>query len=524
MKKFTLLILLSLFLSTGNVRGTGIDSLNLTSSFITLGDTWYTDYFTNYYVYTNYSFFKDENGGLHAVFISNYELYYCNSMDGGVNWETEQIVSTHDGDFKEAVIYVNEDGKPFIAATVNPYFDYGNPTGISYGDEFRYSVYYFYQLEGNWVEEEVYNSTLDPQWSGNYGIRVNELYQNLEGEMVLMGSRYGWYTYGGQIWEFVRGESEWQEPNLIQNYSDTPVDHATEVSRSYLKDDGTRYIMYSRPYNASGILELVYIHNTDGSWSEPTLLTNDMINHSAWDISISSDQDLYLIHYSNDPAPHINMMTDFEESVELNVDLSMVDTIQAAKIHITKDNILDLLVYPFNTDTVILFASEDFGTTWSDPMYLQRKDFPGVLPNCDQFSDQGSDLEFIRVTRVSSTEPYGPDSLFYNHIEQINTTALGIADYEKLDPKLSVYPNPFSDIVTINFLLNRASELSIRIYNLHGKVVYDESYQGVIGENRIQEDLSDLDSGSYIIEVIETDNPDKTMQRSSLKVLKLTGR
>jgi hypothetical protein len=254
------------------------------------------------------------------------------------------------------------------------------------------------------------------------------------------------------------------------------------------------------------------------------VLTTDILNHGAWDISISAGEDMYLIHYNNLPDPHINMFTDFDGSVELEVDLSLVDTIQAAKIHITDNDILDLLVYPLHTDTVILYASEDFGLTWSEPMYLERKDFPGVLPVCDQFSSQGVDLEFIRVSRVSSVEPYGPDSLFYGHIEQINTTSLGIEDYEKLENRLSVYPNPFSEIVTINYLLTNPSDLTIRIYNLQGKVVFDEIYQGLSGENRIQEDLSDLDSGSYIIEVIEIDNSDKALQRSSLKMLKLTGR
>jgi hypothetical protein len=521
MRRFAFIFFILLFISTNKVEAQGIDSLNLTSTFITLGESWYTDYFTSYSVYTNRSFFKDENGGLHAVFLANYELYYCNSDDGLV-WNTEQVMSTFDGDFKEVVIYADADGNPFIAATVNPYFNYGNPTGIDYGDEFRYSVYYFFKDGESWVEEEVYNSTLVSGWSGNYGARVNELYKNLDGEMVLIASRYGWYTYGGAFWEFTRdSEGTWSEASVIHSFNDTPVDHATEVSRSFLKDTGERNLIYTRPYNSNGVTELAYMSNTDGAWSAPIVLTTDLINHGAWDLSISSNEEMYLIHYSNSPNPHINMYTEFEESTELTVDLSMVDTLQAAKIHITADGILDLFVYPLHTDTTILFASEDYGLTWSEPMFVERKDFPGVLPVADQFSDQGVDLEFIRVSRVSSVEPYGPDSLYYHHIEQFNSTALGISDYENTFDNMSLYPNPISDVVSVNYSLAEPSELNIRIFTLQGKMIVDKKYQGNIGENQILMDLGYLKSGTYIIEILELDRTKNGSHKASQKLIKL---
>jgi hypothetical protein len=484
----------------------GIDSLNITSTYITLGESWYTDYFTGYAVYTDRSFFKDENGGLHAVFLSNYKLYYCFSEDGST-WSTEQISNDHDGDFREAVIYADDQGNPYIAVTVNPYYNYGNPTGVNYGDEFRYNVYYYFKDGGNWVEELVYDSTLDPGFLGNYGCRVNELYKNLDGDMVLIGHRYGWYTYGGELWEFTRDAAGgWSGTTIIHAYDDTPVDHATESSKSYLKASGERYLIYSRPYNSSGIAELVYMSNMEGEWSAPTVLTTDLINYRSWDLSVSPNEEMYLIHYSNNPTPHVNLYTDFGASVEIPVDLSMVDEIQHAKIHITRDGILDLLVYPADPEqTAILYASEDLGETWSDPINVERSDFPGVLPATDQFSDQGVDLEFLRISRISAVEPYGPDSLFYNHIEQFNTGTLSTSEYERSDDGLTLYPNPFSDVVTVGYIVRNSGELNIRVFNLQGKLVADFNRAGAAGENQIQLDLGDLDSGTYVIEVLETE-------------------
>lgn len=519
MKKYLVLLIVLFSFSNAKVEAQGIDSLNITSTFVTLGEAYYVDYFTSY-SYTSRSFFKDESGGLHIAFIANYKLIYCYSSDG-LTWSSEYVTSSHDGDFKEAVIYADADGNPYLAATVNPYFDYGNPTGINYGDEFRYSLYYFYKSEGSWVEEEVFNSTLITGFQGNYGGRVNELYKNMNGEMVLTASRYGWYTYGGELWEFTRStEGTWSELSLIHVYDDTTVDHATELSRSLLHSTGERNLIYSRPYNSNGVTELAYMNYSEGVWSAPIVLTTDMINHASWDLSVSPDEELYLIHYSNDPAPHVNMFNDFGESTELDIDLSAVETLQHAKIHITDEGILDLLVYPADSDTALLFASEDYGSTWSAPMEVARTEFAGILPVTDQFSDQGLDLEFIRFARVSTVEPYGPDSLYYTRIEQINSSTLGILDQELYTEELTIYPNPASDMATVKVELQQPGELTIRIFTLEGKVVMSHKYRGNAGENLVPLNLEHLDSGTYILEVIDSNRYKGSLPKYFGKLIK----
>ena len=526
MKKFTIFLALFLYLLPFNVGASGVDSLNINSQFVTLGEAFYTDYFTNYSVYSNRSFFKDENGGLHMVFISNYDLRYCYSLDSGSTWIVEDIVSNYAGDFKEAVIYADGDGIPYIAATVNPYFDYGNPTSIVYGQEFRYNVVHYYKNEGNWIEEDVYISTTNTSFSGNYGMRVCEIYMDMDGEMVIMGSRYGWYTYGGEIWEFNRdSEGVWSEPSVVHGYNDTSVDHTLHYVYSILKDTGVRDLVYCRPYNASGIAELATMHYDGATWSAPVQLTTDLYNYVAWDLSVSAGEDPYLVHFSNDPTPHVNMYTDLSEaSVELDIDLSLVDTIQSVKIQVTKDELLDLIVYPLNSDTAVLYVSEDLGETWGDPIYTERKNLTGVLPYADQFSSQGVDLEYMYVYREPHLEPYGPDSLFYRHIEQVNTTALGLRDYEDMEEKLTFYPNPFIDQLTIEYIQQVAGELNLKIYNLQGKVVLDRNYNGIPGITTIKIDLGFLDAGTYIIEVFENDAPNDGLHHSIQKVLKLSSR
>lgn len=50
MKRLASLFFALVFLSTPKIEAQGIDSLEMTSSYITLGEAWYTDYFTSYSV------------------------------------------------------------------------------------------------------------------------------------------------------------------------------------------------------------------------------------------------------------------------------------------------------------------------------------------------------------------------------------------------------------------------------------------------------------------------------------------
>lgn len=521
MKRFTLLFTLFLYLLSPSVKGSGVDSLNITSQFIGVGETWYTDYFTNYAVYTNRSFYKDESGGLHMIFISNYELFYFFSVDNGNTWTEESLESGYEGDVKEAVIYADEFGNPYIGITTNPYFNYGNPTGISYGHEFHYNAYFLYKDEGSWTSETIYISGSDSGWSYNYGFVVRELYAEGD-EFVIVGIRYGWYSYGGQLWEFTRSsEGIWSSLNVVVDYNDTPVDHNLTYVYSVLDDDGTKDLVYSRPYNSGGIPEVATVHYDGTNWSIPTQLTTDLYNHGAWDITTNNEGDVWLAHFSNNPDPHIVLYSGLDSSTELSIDLSLVDTIQNVKIHYTADELLDLLVYPYNSDTVVLFVSEDFGATWSEPMYEDRNIVVGIIPVCDQYGDQLPDLEFMRISRVSHVEPFGPDSLFYTHVEQVNTTALGIDQYENVEEVLSFYPNPITDVININYTLKDASELILNIYTLQGKVVFNKNIYGQPGETTTKIDLSHLNAGSYILEVYEKGNPPDGFLRTTKKMLKL---
>jgi hypothetical protein len=522
MKKYLFILSLFLFLLPQKSMASGIDSLSFTSQFIGVGETWYTDYFTGCSVYTNRSFFKDESGGLHMVFISNYQLFYYASFDGGQTWSEEQIITGFEGDIKQAIIWVDADGNPFIAITTNPYFNYGNPTGISYGQEFHINTYFIYKEVESWLIEDVYLSEADNGWSYNYGMLASELYKEGD-EFVIVGARYGWYDYGGEIWEVKRNsEGTWSDPNVILDYNDTNVDHSVVHVYSILYDDGSKDLVYDRPYNSSGIAELATIHFDGENWSAATQLTTDLYNYVAWDLTTGGNGQMWLSYFSNEPEPHVVLYNSLDSPVELAIDLSLVDTIQSLKIHYTADDLLNLIIYPYMNDTAVLYVSEDLGLTWSEPFYEDRAMLTGVLPVSDQYSTQLADFDFMHISRVSNVEPYGPDSLFYHHIDLFNTTYLGIDQYEMIRDKMTIYPNPVLDEVRISYLSNISKDMELRIMDLHGKVMLERDCKGSEGETIFTLDVSNLKAGVYIIEMYEIGYPPDEFHRTKTKMLKIS--
>ena len=513
MKSSTLFIALFLILFSPVVKGNGIDSLKIDNTFIDVGEVWYTDYFTNYSVWTPRSFFKDVNGGLHIAFLSNYKLNYYYSHDGGETWVGEEIVTGLEGGIKFAVICADENGSPYIAITVNSYYNYGNPTNISFGQEFAFDTYFLLKNEGFWSIETVHIHT------GNYGNRVSELYREPDGRFVLLGSRAGWYDYGGEIWEFTRNiDGAWSALNVIYDYGDTPVDHSLIYVYSVNNQNEEKDLIYCRHYNAEGVPEVATIHFDGTTWGSPMTLTNPLYNYVSWDMTQDRTGNSWIASFINDPEPMVFLSENFQSAMQIPIDFSLLGDISAVRINYTNDQLLNLIIYPMESDSVLVILSENMGQTWGDPIYADRSIMGGNFAKTDQYGDILPDLEFIKIIRVSSEEPFGPDSLFYGNVEKINST-LGIDQNEAVNSTLNFYPNPVMDELTVTYDLSIPAELNLMIYNLQGKEVFKKNYSGNQGETIIKLDIGFLDAGTYIIEVFENGYP--TNQSAGKKLIKL---
>jgi hypothetical protein len=208
--------------SVVNAQTTLPDSLIFNGAILDTGEIFRQAYFTAFGHYTINSYFKESNGNEHVAYIDNYKLYYFKSTDDGITWSQQQVITSHEGDIYNCALTVDSAGKVFIGITVNNNFNYANPTAVVYGSEFYYDLYCVTNITGNWVSELVNTHP------GNYGARIMGLFVDAGNNVHMLANYYGWGSYGGTAWEWIRNSSSntWGTTVTVAHFADTPVDIA----------------------------------------------------------------------------------------------------------------------------------------------------------------------------------------------------------------------------------------------------------------------------------------------------------
>jgi hypothetical protein len=81
-------------------------------------------------------------------------------------------------------------------------------------------------------------------------------------------------------------------------------------------------------------------------------------------------------------------------------------------------------------------------------------------------------------------------------LKTINGGGVGITE-NTVEKQINVYPNPASDIVTLNIEDRNNEDLIINIYNVIGTLVKTETLK----YNNIQVNIGDLSNGVYLLTV-----------------------
>jgi len=69
-----------------------------------------------------------------------------------------------------------------------------------------------------------------------------------------------------------------------------------------------------------------------------------------------------------------------------------------------------------------------------------------------------------------------------------------------------VYPTPAIDFATVDFMVQEATTTQINVYNIAGQKVIGETTETTIGTNSFKVNVSDLPSGTYLLEVLNGTN------------------
>ena len=255
------------------------DSVIFKSSTVDTGQAFRTGYFTSFGHYTINAFFKEPGGIAHIAYVDNYKLYYIRSTDDGATWNQEQVITAHEGDIWNCALTVDTTGNVFIGITANNYYNYSNPTTVSYGSEFNYDLYCVTNKTGNWVTEVV---NLHPD---NYGPKIAGLFVDANNNVHIITNYYGWYSNGGTAWEWVRnsGSNTWGTSTTIVQFTDAVVDRVIYDTYTVVPDQqGNVTMVMCRNISPNDTQKprLFYVRYNGSNWSTPVTLTDEI----AWPI------------------------------------------------------------------------------------------------------------------------------------------------------------------------------------------------------------------------------------------------
>lgn len=165
--------------------------------------------------------------------------------------------------------------------------------------------------------------------------------------------------------------------------------------------------------------------------------------------------------------------------------------------------------YSSENDKLSVFISTDCGASWAQVFTGQGAGLATLPASTTQFTPSASgdwetkivDLANYAnvndaVIRFEFTSDYG-NNMFVDNININNAFASVV---EKDDVTFSIFPNPTSDELTVQF--NQTTDASIRLIDVNGKVVESQSYTA---QQTININTSRLETGIYSLLVTTED-------------------
>lgn len=399
------------------------DSLVFEGSQIDVGETWRTGLATSFAHYSINPYFKEINGNEHLAYVDNYKLFYFKSTDNGASWIKQQVITGHEGDIQTCALTVDTAGNVFIGITVHDLYNYANPTGITSGSHyFYYDAYCATNKSGSWVTELVYAHT------SNYGPKVAGLFVDSNNNVHLVANYYGWYSYGGTAWEWVRnsGTDTWGARLNIVQFSDMMVDRLIYDTYAIVPDQmGNVTIVMSRNVSSTttALPRLFYVRHNGTSWSAPVNISDSVaVAWNRFDAVVDPAGHTYIAYMQNDAQglPALKVMKDFQAAETASINLPPGDTLYYFRLHCNSDGLFTIFLSIKNQNTHTAFSRDMLN--WGEPIPAPddiKNQMGGVIVRTD--ARQGYFTEYCEqvnaIAGPRSALPYGPDTLLTGSIK-----------------------------------------------------------------------------------------------------------
>jgi hypothetical protein len=135
------------------------------------------------------------------------------------------------------------------------------------------------------------------------------------------------------------------------------------------------------------------------------------------------------------------------------------------------------------------------------------------------YSAGGNSLSFTLAEMTMVQTFVQPSNILTQGFQQPEQLTTAIAEIEKADGDVVVYPNPSNGQFNISYNALTSGDLHLNIYNMVGQIVYTQSYDRAFGPNIITIDIGQFDQGIYLLDLRITDSNGN--QKSSIHKINL---
>lgn len=167
-------------------------------------------------------------------------------------------------------------------------------------------------------------------------------------------------------------------------------------------------------------------------------------------------------------------------------------------------------------DVVIDYSAD--GVNWTEAGFFT---FPEASGLSTYEGEDGPDLNGIeaRYLLITGINNYGNNDCFGLSEVKVSAEQVILSDVEDVTRlsciDISIYPNPFTDKVTLVLNPGCSGDFRFTIYDALGKVVDHQIANLVAGQQKSMELGQDLPSGTYMLKL---ENGGKSVQRSIVKM------
>jgi hypothetical protein len=338
------------------------------------------------------------------------------------------------------------------------------------------------------------------------------LYVDKNNDVHMIANYYGWMSYGGTAWEWIRSSTTntWGPTKTIVTFTDGGLDRFIYDSYVILVDTAGRVAVVAAR-NKNDVSKLFVVLGNGTTWNAPIEISDNIaIAMSRFDAVLSPSGVAYIafLYNNSQGLPQLKVSGDFSPPVFVDFNLPVTDTLNYFRLHCNKEGKFTIYLYIKNKNTHVAFSDDMIH--WTKPIEVPnevKNYMGGVILKTDTrqgvFTDYCKQIGAIAGQRT--TQPYGPDTLVFGSVRIQPAT---LVESEENIPKEFMleqnYPNPFNPITNIKWQSPVDGYTILKIYDLLGNEVatlVDEFKPAGIYSQQFISDNEKQSSGLYFYQI-----------------------